>query len=70
LVKSYQRSDEPSKTKSKEGRTVSWGIKGIIKDTKKAPDLVYHTGDIGKEPMIIIFGKNPKDVLDKLAKII
>jgi len=70
LVKSYQRSDEPSKTKSKEGRTVSWGIKGIIKDTKKAPDLVYHTGDIGKEPMIILFGKNPRDVLGKLEKII
>lgn len=70
LVKSYQRSDESSKTKSKEGKTISWGIKGIIKDTNKAPDLVFHTGEIGKEPMIIIFGKNPKDVLGKLAKII
>jgi len=70
LVKSYQRSVEPLKTKSKEGRTISWGIKEIIKNTKKAPDLVYHTGDIGKEPMIILFGKNPKEVLDKLAKII
>jgi len=70
LVKNYQRSDEPLKTKSKEGSTIPWGIKGAIKDTKKVPDLVYHTGDIGKEPMIILFGKNPKDVLDKLAKII
>jgi len=70
LIKNYQRSDEPFKIKSKEGSTISWGIKGIIKDTKKAPDLVFHTGDIGKEPMIILFGKDPKDVLDKLAKII
>jgi len=70
LVKNYQRSDEPLKTKSKEGRTISWGIKEIIKDERKAPDLVFHTGDMGKEPMIIIFGKDPKDVLDKLAKII
>ncbi|HXV38011.1 MAG TPA: bifunctional hydroxymethylpyrimidine kinase/phosphomethylpyrimidine kinase [Nitrosopumilaceae archaeon] len=70
LVKSYQRTDEPFKTKSKEGRTISWGIRGIIRDAKKAPDLIFHTGDIGKEPMIIIFGKNTKDVLDKLAKII
>ena len=70
LVKNYQRSDEPPKLKSKEGRTISWGIKGIIKNEKKAPDMVFHTGDIGKEPMIIIFGKDPKDVLGKLAKII
>ena len=70
LVKSYQRSDEPLKAKSKEGRTIPWGIRGIIKDTKKAPDIVFHTGDIGKEPMIIIFGKDPKDVLGKLVKII
>jgi len=70
LVKNYQRSDEPLKTKSKEGRTISWGIKSVIKNERKAPDLVFHTGEIGKEPMIMIFGKNPKDVLDKLAKII
>ncbi|MGH9998620.1 MAG: thiamine-phosphate synthase family protein [Nitrosopumilaceae archaeon] len=49
---------------------MSWGIKSIIKNEKKAPDMVFHTGDIGKEPTIIIFGKNPKDVLGKLAKII
>jgi len=70
VVKNYQRSDEPLNTKSKEGRTISWGIKGIIKNERKAPDLVFHTGDMGKEPMIIIFGNNPKDVLGKLAKII
>lgn len=70
LVRNYQRSDEPLKTKYKEGRTISWGIKGIIKKEKRAPDLVFHTGDIGKEPMIILFGKDPKEILDKLGKII
>lgn len=70
LVKSYQRTDEPLGKKSKEGRTIPWGIGKIIKETTKAPDMVFHTGDIGKEPMIIIFGKDPKDVLGKLVKII
>ena len=69
-IKNYQRYDEPLKTKSKEGGTISWGIKGITKNEKRAPDMVFHTGDMGKEPMIILFGKNPKDVLGKLAKII
>ena len=69
-VRSYSRFDEPAKTKSKEGSTISWGIKGIIKSENKVPDMVFHTGEMGKEPMIMLFGKNPKDVLNKLAKII
>jgi hydroxymethylpyrimidine/phosphomethylpyrimidine kinase len=63
-------SDEPKKTKSEEGRTISCGIRGVIKQAKKAPDIIYHRGDLGKEPIIIIFGKNPRDVLGKLASVI
>lgn len=70
LVREYQRSDEPKKTKAEEGKTISWGIKGVVKQAKKAPDLIFHAGDLGKEPMIILFGKNPKEVLDKLGTIL
>ena len=70
VVKNYQRGNEPSKTKSKEGGTVPWGIRNAIRDSVKAPDVIFHTGDIGKEPMSIIFGNDPKDVLGKLVRII
>ena len=70
VVRNYQRTDEPQKIKSKEGETIPWGIRGIIKHSKRAPDLVFHTGDFGKEPMSIIFGENPMQVLGKLAKVI
>ena len=66
----YERSSEPVKTKIKEGHTILWGIKNSIKDTTKPADLVFHKGDIGKEPMILIFGTNPKEVLGKLTKIV
>lgn len=69
-VTNYQRSDEPSRTKSKEGGTIPWGIKNAITNSTKAPVLIFHTGDLGKEPMIVIFGKNPRDVLGKLASVI
>jgi len=29
------------------------------------PDIIYDTGGKGKEPMIRILGKNPKDVVNK-----
>ena len=69
-VKNYHRVEEPSKIKSKEGGTIPWGIRGAIKDSRKAPDLIFHTGDLGKEPMSIIFGTSPKDVLEKLTTVI
>ena len=66
----YDRIKEPAATKTKEGRTISWGIKSAIKNTTKPADLIFHKGDVGKEPMILIFGSSPNQVLGKLAKIV
>jgi len=69
IVTSYDRSQEPKSVKSK-GSTIGWGIKNAIKNSKKVPDVVFHKGDFGKEPMIIVFGENPKNVLKKILKIV
>ena len=69
-VLSYDRSLESYKDKRKEGTTIPWGIRAAINEAKTSPDIIYHKGDIGKEPMIIIFGKKPSQVLAKLLKII
>jgi len=69
IASSYDRSQEPKSVKSK-GSTIEWGIKNAIKNSKKVPDVVFHKGDFGKEPMIIVFGENPKNVLKKILKIV
>ena len=69
-ILSYDRANEPHQVKSKENSSISWGIKEAIKDTKVPPDVIFHRGDFGKEAMILIFGKNPADVIDKLNSII
>ncbi len=69
-VKSYNRSKEPTKIKIKENSSISWGIKQSIKNSKVAPDIIYHKGDYGKEPMTIVFGINPNDVVEKISKIL
>ena len=66
----YSRVEETIKIKNKENASISWGIKNAIKNSKRALDIVYHTGDLGKEPMILIFGKNPKDVIKKVSSIL
>ena len=68
-ITSYDRSKEPSIVKNKENSSISWGIKKAIKEISKPPDIVYHKGDYGKEPMILIFGKNPDEVIHKISKL-
>lgn len=69
-ILSYDRSKEPQSLKLKKNSSISWGINYAIKDSRSAPDIIYHKGDFGKEAMILIFGKNPKDVIKKLHAII
>ncbi|MCV0391807.1 MAG: bifunctional hydroxymethylpyrimidine kinase/phosphomethylpyrimidine kinase [Nitrosopumilus sp.] len=69
VMTSYNRLDEPKNVKNK-GSTIQWGIKHAIKNSKKTPDIIYHKGDFGKEPMILVFGKTPDDVLQKILKIV
>jgi hydroxymethylpyrimidine/phosphomethylpyrimidine kinase len=68
-VSEYDRRLEPQKLKEKEGYTIQWGIKkAILKD--KEVRGIYHKGDIGKEPMIILFGHNPAEIVEYLRKLI
>jgi hydroxymethylpyrimidine/phosphomethylpyrimidine kinase len=69
-VSHYERKAEPSKTRVKEGNTISWGIKNAIKNSSRPVDLIFHKGDLGKEPMILIFGTTPNAVLGKISKIV
>lgn len=68
-VSSYDRSKEPRSVKQKEGSTISWGTKDALARKPRA-DVIYHRGDVGKEPMITVFGRNPGDVAGKIELII
>lgn len=68
-VTHYERKWEPKTIKNREGRSISWGVSTAL-SKKPDADIIYHTGDIGKEPMIIIFGQNPQEVVDKVKSIL
>ena len=65
----YDRSKESKYTKTRKS-SIEWVIKSAIKNSEKTPDIIFHKGDVGKEPMIIVFGENPKDVLSKVLKMV
>ncbi|MDP6857724.1 MAG: bifunctional hydroxymethylpyrimidine kinase/phosphomethylpyrimidine kinase [Candidatus Nitrosopelagicus sp.] len=66
-ILNYDRSEEPKKSKQYEGSSIKWGINNAIKT--KIPDIIYHKGDMGKEPMILVFGERPSDIITKISKI-
>ena len=69
-ISNYDREKEPIEVKSNEGMSVKWGIKKAISKINTIPDVIYHLGDWGKEPMILVFGRNPSEVYSKIMSII
>jgi hydroxymethylpyrimidine/phosphomethylpyrimidine kinase len=68
-VSHYERKLEPKVIKEKEGKSISWGVNIALSKIPDA-DIISHSGDVGKEPMIIIFGHTPQEVVDKVKKIL
>lgn len=68
-VASYDRKKEPARTRRKEGSTMAWGISAALSAHPDA-EVIYHTGDIGKEPMINVFGTSPAHVVVKITRIL
>ncbi len=70
-ISSYDRSKEPMEVKYKEGMSITWGVDHAIRSFNcRVPDIIYHKGDMGKEPMIILFGKKPMEVVIKVKSIL
>ncbi len=69
-VSSYSRAEEPEEVKMVEGATIPWGVESAVKRLGGAvPDLIYHLGGLGKEPMINLFGRTPMEVVEKALKL-
>ncbi|MEM4657512.1 MAG: bifunctional hydroxymethylpyrimidine kinase/phosphomethylpyrimidine kinase [Candidatus Methanosuratincola sp.] len=66
---SYDRSKEPEEVKAAEGASIPWGIEEAIRAYGGVPDVIYHTGDWGKEPMMLVFGRDAVEVAMKAIRI-
>ncbi len=69
FVAGYDRKKEPVKVK-KSSSSIEWGIKNSLKNAGETPDVIYHKGDYGKEPMILVFGETPNSIIEKLSRIL
>lgn len=70
VVGEFSRAEEPPFVKAQEGSTLVWGVDQVCKRLGKVPDLIADRGDLGKEPMIRILGKDPQEVVEKALKFL
>lgn len=63
-VSFYSRMEEPEDSRNIEGHSISWGVEQAIKRLGEVPDVIYHTGDWGKEPIIALIGCDAIDVAE------
>ena len=68
-VCSFDRADEPNEIKQREGGTLEWGTEAALSEETEIPDAIYDRGEIGKEPMIRVLGRNPEEVVEKVLKL-
>lgn len=68
-VSYYDRRKEPKEIKDIENATIPWGVEAAIKRIGGVPDVIYHKGDWGKEPMIVLLAADAVEAAKIAIKI-
>jgi hydroxymethylpyrimidine/phosphomethylpyrimidine kinase len=69
-VASFDRREEPELIKQQEGSSLEWGTEKVLSKEHTIPDIIFDRGDVGKEPMIRVLGRNPDEVVDKVLRLL
>ena len=68
-VRSFDRKQEPRSIKEREGSSLEWGTGTVLMKSTQVPDIIYDEGDLGKEAMIRVIGRHPREVIEKVVRI-
>ena len=64
------RRGEPEEVKEKECGSMPWKVAEAVRACSGvAPKVFYETGAVGKEPVTVLVGKNPVEVVDQVIEI-
>ncbi|WP_448376059.1 thiamine-phosphate synthase family protein [Fervidobacterium sp.] len=69
-VYKYDRNSEPEEIADGDESSMQWMINQSVRELNSFPDIIYDEGFWGKEAMIRVFGRNPKDVIQKVKSIV
>jgi len=60
------RRKEPEEVKAGEGGSLDALVEAALALTEGPPDIIYDHGDVGKEPIIRLFAREPRELLNKM----
>ena len=63
------RRKEPEEVIEKDQQSMPWKIKYLFDNYRKIPTIFYESEGWGKEPLFVIVGKDPKEVVNSAIKI-
>lgn len=69
-VREVSRTREPDEVKAREGASLDFLVLQALDQAPKAPDAIFDRGEIGKEPVFRLLGRDPDDVVQKLTRIV
>ena len=69
VVSFYDRREEPEEVKRVDGGTTRWGAEQAVKRAGRVPDVIYHHGDWGKEPMIVVLGESATQAAERAVAV-
>jgi hydroxymethylpyrimidine/phosphomethylpyrimidine kinase len=70
IANHFDRRKEPAGMKRKEGTSLSWGVRRVLQKARKIPDIIFDRGEMGKEPMVRVFGRDPGEVVSKVLLLL
>jgi predicted fused transcriptional regulator/phosphomethylpyrimidine kinase len=66
----FSRREEPARMKQQEGFFLCWGVHRVLQKSKKMPDIIFDRGDLGKEPLARVLGRDPEEVVSKVFHLL
>ncbi len=63
------RADESAASRGREGASIAFIVETALGEAEGPPDIIYDHGDVGKEAVIRLFGRDPGELIKKMEMI-
>ena len=66
----WDRQKEPESLKVKEGKSLDFLVEAALAKAEGPPDIIYDKGDVGKEPIVRLFARDPEELIKKMEMML
>ena len=68
-VGEFSRGREPAEIKYREGSTLEWGTREVIRRLGHVPRAIFDRGEVGKEPVLRLIAADPAELVDMMLAL-